>query len=360
MRDACGSMQPHTPARKHLDSPHTPRSLPFRTHALACALVVASTHATAKMAQDEKALRGFELWIATRYDRRVWPRRHRKDGWHEGVCAVLPPKATRDHQEAPFTQLRSTSMALPNHAARARVDAGPHRWVQGRRHRNRQEHRAGRCAHAHALRPDKRKGPRQQLFPHGRGRGRPRMWRVRRVDQRQRTVAAAPGAELTEALVASHDRRLHDGQRATLVKWNEFCRTRQPSPISFLCTYGGGAWGVFVDHGPAFTVRDANGPPPHQVCQGDRGQGRPPARCYETPDGQPRALPDDGLVEFDECRGTRDRGRRRLVGRGQRAAATSTARARPHGAHDKDPVKTPAAALPAGAAAPRRTAAAAC
>jgi len=119
-------------------------------------------------------------------------------------------------------------------------------------------------------------------------------------------VQAAEGAELTEELVLRHSIVVFtQGDQTMLSRWNEFCRTRTPS-ISFLCTYGGGAWGgVFVDHGDEFTIRDANGRAPliKLISNVEVKEDHVLVR-YDTPDGQPpEALPDGGLVEFDEVEG---------------------------------------------------------
>lgn len=115
-------------------------------------------------------------------------------------------------------------------------------------------------------------------------------------------VEAAVG-DLSEELVARHTIAVFTrGSRAELIRWNDFCRTRSP-PISFIATYGGGAWGgVFVDHGNSFTIRDANGRPPLiKLVKSIELKSDHALVRYETPDGQPpEALPDGGLVEFDE------------------------------------------------------------
>lgn len=49
------------------------------------------------------------------------------------------------------------------------------------------------------------------------------------------------------------------GTLAEMTKWNAFCRS-QPTPISFMyCIVAGASGSVFVDHGPGFMVRDADG-----------------------------------------------------------------------------------------------------
>ena len=147
--------------------------------------------------------------------------------------------------------------------------------------------------------------------------------------------------------------------QATLCKWNAFCRTRAPAPISFLCTYGGGAWGgVFVDHGDAFTIRDANGRAPLiKLVKDVEVKDDHVLVRYETPDGQPpEALPDGGLVEFDEVEGLSLSAGAWPV-EGDSAGASSTGSLNAAGSvrtshDDKDPVKTLRVALPAGAPPP--------
>ena len=171
------------------------------------------------------------------------------------------------------------------------------------------------------------------------------------------SVQAAPGAELTQAIVGAHTIVVFTtGDQATLVKWNAFCRTRAP-PISFLCTYGGGAWGgVFVDHGDAFTIRDSNGRAPLiKLIKGVEVKADHLLIRYDTPDGQPpEALPDNGLVEFDEIEGLELPGGASWAAEGAAGAAPSP---KLNGAGpirtshpDKDPVKTLRIALPAGSA----------
>ena len=105
-------------------------------------------------------------------------------------------------------------------------------------------------------------------------------------------VQAGEGAELTEALVSRHTIVVFTrGSHAELVRWNHFCRTQTPSPLSFLSHYGGGAWGgVFVDHGDAFTIRDANGRAPLiKLIKGIEVKDDHLLIRYDTPDGQPPA-----------------------------------------------------------------------
>ena len=170
-------------------------------------------------------------------------------------------------------------------------------------------------------------------------------------------VQAAPPGELTEALVAAHTIVVFTiGDRATLIKWNHFCRTRTPAPISFMCTYGGGAWGgVFVDHGDSFTIRDANGRAPLiKLVKDVEVKDDHLLIRYETPDGQPpEALPDDGLVEFDEIDGLIVGGGSSWVADAAGAAGSLNGAGAVRTSHpDKDPVKTVRVALPAGAGAP--------
>mmetsp|Transcript_21138 Transcript_21138/g.54122 ORF Transcript_21138/g.54122 Transcript_21138/m.54122 type:complete len:1186 (+) Transcript_21138:63-3620(+) len=119
-------------------------------------------------------------------------------------------------------------------------------------------------------------------------------------------VQAAPGDELTEELVSQHTIVVFTrGSHAELTRWNGFCRTQSPA-ISFFSHYGGGAWGgVFVDHGDAFTIRDANGRAPLiKLLKAIEVKDDHILVRYDTPDGQPpEALPDGGLVEFDEVEG---------------------------------------------------------
>ena len=163
-------------------------------------------------------------------------------------------------------------------------------------------------------------------------------------------VQAAEGAELTEALMRQHTIAVFTkGTREELIRWDAFCRSQSP-PISFLCTYGGGAWGgVFVDHGDSFTIRDANGRAPLiKLVKAIEVKSDHLLVRYDTPDGQPpEALPDGGLVEFDEVGGL-------LLSEGSwpgsLAEGGSLNKAGPvRTSHeDKDPVKTVRIVLPAG------------
>lgn len=159
-------------------------------------------------------------------------------------------------------------------------------------------------------------------------------------------VQAAEGAKLTEELVGRHSIVVFtQGTQAELARWNEFCRTRSPA-ISFLCTYGGGAWGgVFVDHGDTFTIRDANGRAPLiKLVKSVEIKDDHVLVRYDTPDGQPpETLPDGGLVEFDDIEG--------LIsatpwGAGVEGGSLNMAGPVRTSHPDKDPVKTLRLALP--------------
>jgi len=166
-------------------------------------------------------------------------------------------------------------------------------------------------------------------------------------------VQAAEGAELTEALIGQHTICVFtQGSRKELSRWNNFCRTQSP-PISFFSSYGGGAWGgVFVDHGDAFTIRDANGRAPliKLIKQIEIKDDHVLVR-YDTPDGQPpEALPDDGLVEFDEVSGLISAipWAESMAEGGSLNTAGPVRTSHP----DKDPIKTLRVALPADLSGP--------
>jgi ubiquitin-activating enzyme E1 len=87
-------------------------------------------------------------------------------------------------------------------------------------------------------------------------------------------AAATPAENLFAAAVASHDMVvLTSSTRSAKVKWNKFCRnfavtatsdrlaeTKTPLPIGFIsCDMRGLAGSAFVDFGPGFLCRDANG-----------------------------------------------------------------------------------------------------
>ena len=149
--------------------------------------------------------------------------------------------------------------------------------------------------------------------------------------------------------------------QASLLKWNDFCRTRAPTPISFISAYGGGAWGgVFVDHGDAFTIRDADGRAPLIKLIRDveiKPEGHLLVR-YDTPAGQPpETLPENGLVEVDEVDGLElpTGGAWAVEGGGAgRTASTTLNGAGPVRTvfNDKDPVRTFRVPLPPGGALP--------
>jgi hypothetical protein len=69
---------------------------------------------------------------------------------------------------------------------------------------------------------------------------------------------------LTEELVAQHNCVVFTTFTPVeeLLRWNEFCRSQQ-TPISFIyCFVAGTAGTLFVDHGPGFIMRDADGKAP--------------------------------------------------------------------------------------------------
>lgn len=107
--------------------------------------------------------------------------------------------------------------------------------------------------------------------------------------------------------------------REELVRWNEFCRSRttrvfdergcelrkEPAPISFVwCACAGMAASVFVDHGPKFSVRDANGERPvvrlvESISSESRGLVR-----FSVPDGvAATTVPMHSCYEFSEVVG---------------------------------------------------------
>lgn len=96
----------------------------------------------------------------------------------------------------------------------------------------------------------------------------------------------------------------------TLNKWNSFCRAHTPT-VSFLLAMQTGACGsVFADHGPSFTVKDADGRPMLQksitevVTLTDKTGERYTRIRYETPEGQiPGALRDYTQIKLSDVQG---------------------------------------------------------
>lgn len=77
-------------------------------------------------------------------------------------------------------------------------------------------------------------------------------------------VVAAKESGLTEELVAAHNCVVFTvfTPIEELLRWNKFCRS-QKQPISFIyCFSAGTAGSLFVDHGPGFVMRDADGKNP--------------------------------------------------------------------------------------------------
>lgn len=122
--------------------------------------------------------------------------------------------------------------------------------------------------------------------------------------------------ELTEAVVAGMTAIIFtaatpDLSLKTLIRWNHFCRTRKPAPVSFLLLLQVGAVGsVFVDHGDNFVVKDLDGRPMLQksiteVTERTDGTGERYSRLrFETPEGQtPGALRDYTQVQLSEVQG---------------------------------------------------------
>jgi len=161
-------------------------------------------------------------------------------------------------------------------------------------------------------------------------------------------VQAAEGGELTEALVAQHTIAVFTrGSRKELTRWNEFCRS-QKHPISFMCCYGGGAWGgLFVDHGDSFTIRDATGRAPLiKLVKSIEVKEDHVLVRYDTPDGQPpEGLPDGGLVEFDEVKGLISAGAWAEAGNPSGGSLNNAGPVRTSHASE-DPVKTFRISLP--------------
>ncbi|KAH9601896.1 Ubiquitin-activating enzyme E1 [Trypanosoma melophagium] len=96
----------------------------------------------------------------------------------------------------------------------------------------------------------------------------------------------------------------------TLIRWNDFCRSRKPA-ISFIFVFQGGVLGsVFVDHGDHFTVKDPDGRPMTQksilevVTKKDKTGDSYTRIRYETPEGQtPGAFRDYTKIKFSEVKG---------------------------------------------------------
>ncbi|KAJ8604786.1 hypothetical protein CTAYLR_001047 [Chrysophaeum taylorii] len=132
------------------------------------------------------------------------------------------------------------------------------------------------------------------------------------------TVSVAEA--LTEELVGNSDCAVFCGLRARedLLRWNEFCRSRtresidergcsyrEPAAVSFVwCACCGLATSIFVDHGPSFEVRDANGEKPavrlvESISREARGLVR-----YIVPDGMAAtSLPAGSLYALSEVNG---------------------------------------------------------
>lgn len=130
------------------------------------------------------------------------------------------------------------------------------------------------------------------------------------------TVRCRVETAVTEELVLQHGvvvwtAAAPDVSLKTLVRWNEFCRTRTPVAISFLFAFQGGPLGsVFVDHGPLFTVRDVDGRSLLQkqileVHEKVDKKGRAYTRVrFSTPEGMtPGALRDYTQVKFTDVKG---------------------------------------------------------
>jgi len=138
--------------------------------------------------------------------------------------------------------------------------------------------------------------------------------------------------ELTEALVGSFDVVVFTcGDNPTLVRWNEFCRSRtksstdergfpveRPAPIAFIsCLTAGACGSVFSDFGPGFIVRDKSGRDPfvkivtslkpmveYREVDGAEVASHYTLVHYLTPVGQAtESIPDGTLVTFSEVEG---------------------------------------------------------
>jgi ubiquitin-activating enzyme E1 len=96
----------------------------------------------------------------------------------------------------------------------------------------------------------------------------------------------------------------------TLNRWNAFCRSHTPT-VSFVLAMQTGACGsVFADHGPSFTVKDADGRPMLQksitevVTLTDKTGEKYSRIRFETPEGQtPGALRDYTQIKLSEVQG---------------------------------------------------------
>eukprot|EP00040_Diaphanoeca_grandis_P030633 m.181503 g.181503 ORF g.181503 m.181503 type:complete len:1254 (+) comp32069_c2_seq1:380-4141(+) len=121
-------------------------------------------------------------------------------------------------------------------------------------------------------------------------------------------VVAWENGDLTEELVAAHNFVVFtQGTQEEMIRWNKFCRS-QTTPIAFMyCITAGASGSVFVDHGPGFLVRDADGKIPmlKMVDKVETSEdGEATLIRYITPDGQQLgSLVEDGLIEFSEVTG---------------------------------------------------------
>nr|CCD14948.1 unnamed protein product [Trypanosoma congolense IL3000] len=127
--------------------------------------------------------------------------------------------------------------------------------------------------------------------------------RVRTVDALSETVVSEVHSVVFTSAAA-------DWSSKTLLKWDQFCRSKTPS-ISFIFAYQGGSLAsIFADHAPNFTVKDLDGRPMLQklitevVTKKDKSGSEYTRIRYETPEGQtPGALRDYTEVKFSEVKG---------------------------------------------------------
>ncbi|SCU64319.1 ubiquitin-activating enzyme E1, putative [Trypanosoma equiperdum] len=127
---------------------------------------------------------------------------------------------------------------------------------------------------------------------------------------RVRTVDAIDEAVVSEVNCVVYTSAAADWSSKTLLKWDQFCRTRTPA-ISFIFAFQGGSLAsVFADHAPNFTVKDADGRPMLQklivevLTKRDKSGVEYTRVRYETPEGQtPGAFRDYTEVKFSEVKG---------------------------------------------------------
>lgn len=127
---------------------------------------------------------------------------------------------------------------------------------------------------------------------------------------RIRVIESLTEACVKESIALIFTAAAPDLSLTTLNRWNAFCRSQTPT-VSFVLAMQTGACGsVFADHGPSFTVKDADGRPMLQksitevVTLTDKTGEKYTRIRYETPEGQtPGALRDYTQIKLSEVQG---------------------------------------------------------